>query len=54
LLVTGETRPERIDAINAQAIATLFKPVTPKQLREAILAAVLATQAAQTASASSN
>lgn len=45
LLVTGETRPERVDAITALHIPVLFKPVAPQRLREAMLAAVFATRA---------
>lgn len=45
LLVTGETRPERVDAIMASHIPVLFKPVAPHRLREAMLAAVLAVRA---------
>ena len=45
LLVTGETRPERVDAIMASHIPVLFKPVAPHRLREAMLAAVLAARA---------
>jgi len=43
--VTGETRPERVDAIMASHIPVLFKPVAPHRLREAMLAAVLAARA---------
>ena len=44
LLVTGETRPDIIDAITATGIPVLFKPVAPPRLREAMLASVLATR----------
>jgi len=45
LLVTGETRSDRIGEIAASRIPVLFKPVSPKKLREAMLAAVLAARA---------
>ena len=45
LLVTGETRRDRVDAIAARQIPVLFKPVQPQRLREAMLAAVLAARA---------
>ena len=44
LLVTGETRPDRIGEIAANRIAVLFKPVSPPRLREAMLAAVFAAR----------
>ncbi len=45
LLVTGETRRDRVDAIAARQVPVLFKPVPPQRLREAMLAAVLAVRA---------
>ncbi|MEO5837040.1 MAG: hybrid sensor histidine kinase/response regulator [Thermomonas sp.] len=42
LLVTGETRSDRISEIAASRIPVLFKPVSPQKLREAMLAAVFA------------
>lgn len=39
LLITGETRSERLREIVAARIPVLYKPVTPDQLREAIVAA---------------
>ena len=45
LLVTGETRPDRIEAITSKRIPVLFKPVAPQRLREAMLASVLAAKA---------
>ncbi|MFN7183439.1 MAG: hybrid sensor histidine kinase/response regulator [Thermomonas haemolytica] len=45
LLVTGETRRDRVDAIATHQIPVLFKPVPPQRLREAMLAAVLAARA---------
>lgn len=41
LLVTGETRPDRLAEIAAQRIPVLFKPVSPQRLREAMLASLL-------------
>ncbi|WP_240097945.1 ATP-binding response regulator [Thermomonas flagellata] len=41
LLVTGETRPDRLAEIAAQRIPVLFKPVSPQKLREAMLASLL-------------
>ena len=46
LLVTGETRPDRIGEIAANRIPVLFKPVSPPRLREAMLASVFASRAA--------
>ncbi len=43
LLVTGETRSEGIGEIAASRIPVFFKPVSPRKLREAILASVLAS-----------
>jgi signal transduction histidine kinase len=45
LLVTGETRPDRIGEIAAHRIPVLFKPVSPQKLREAMLAAVFVHRA---------
>ena len=45
LLVTGETRSDRIGEIAASRIPVLFKPVSPQKLREAMLAAVFANRA---------
>ena len=45
LLVTGETRSDRIGEIAAHRIPVLFKPVSPQKLREAMLAAVFANRA---------
>ncbi|MDQ3038481.1 MAG: ATP-binding protein [Pseudomonadota bacterium] len=45
LLVTGETRSDRIGEIAASRIPVLFKPVSPRKLREAMLASVLASRA---------
>ncbi|QIL20887.1 hybrid sensor histidine kinase/response regulator [Thermomonas sp. HDW16] len=42
LLVTGETRGDRLGEIAASRIPVLFKPVSPQKLREAMLAAVFA------------
>ena len=46
LLVTGETRSDRIGEIAASRIPVLFKPVSPQKLRETMLASVFATRAA--------
>ena len=45
LLVTGETRGDRISEIAASRIPVLFKPVSPPKLREAMLASVFAARA---------
>ena len=45
LLVTGETRSDRISEIAASRIPVLFKPVSPQKLREAMLASVFAAHA---------
>ena len=45
LLVTGETRSDRIGEIAASRIPVLFKPVSPPKLREAMLASVFAARA---------
>lgn len=45
LLVTGETRPDRIGEVAVSRIPVLFKPVSPQKLREAMLAAVFASRA---------
>ena len=45
LLVTGETRPDRIGEIAANRIPVLFKPVPPARLREAMVATILAARA---------
>ena len=45
LLITGETSNERLREIQAARVPVLYKPVTPEQLREAMVA-VLAIQRA--------
>jgi signal transduction histidine kinase/ActR/RegA family two-component response regulator len=48
LLVTGETKPDRLREVAAAGVAVLYKPVSPKLLRQAIgaqLAAVRQTTA---------
>ncbi|MCD9029075.1 hybrid sensor histidine kinase/response regulator [Luteimonas sp. BDR2-5] len=40
LLITGETKTERLREISAARIPVLYKPVTPEQLREAMVAAL--------------
>jgi signal transduction histidine kinase/FixJ family two-component response regulator len=47
LLVTGETRSDRIGEIAASRIPVLFKPVSPQKLREAMLASVFASRVAR-------
>jgi signal transduction histidine kinase/ActR/RegA family two-component response regulator len=39
LLITGETRSDRLREIKAAKIPVLYKPVSPEQLREAMMAA---------------
>ena len=39
LLITGETRSDRLREIQAAQIPVLYKPVSPEQLREAMIAA---------------
>ena len=38
LLITGETRSDRLREIQAAQIPVLYKPVSPEQLREAMMA----------------
>src|SRR3546814_8052161 len=38
LLITGETKSDRLREISAAKIPVLYKPVSPNQLREAIVA----------------
>ena len=38
LLVTGETKPDRLREVASAAVAVLYKPVSPKVLRQAVLA----------------
>ncbi len=42
LLVTGETKPERLREVASAGIAVLYKPVSPRVLRQAILAQLAA------------
>ena len=42
LLVTGETKPDRLREVASAGVAVLYKPVSPRVLRQAI-AAQLAT-----------
>lgn len=46
LLITGETRSDRLREIMAARIPVLYKPVSPEQLREAMVAAWTASRAA--------
>jgi len=48
LLITGETRSDRLREIMAARIPVLYKPVSPEQLREAMMAAWSAKSAAAT------
>lgn len=45
LLITGETKAERLSEIAASRVPVLHKPVPPERLREAIIAAILAARA---------
>ena len=38
LLVTGETKPDRLREVASAGVAVLYKPVSPRALRQAILA----------------
>ncbi|MNI89823.1 hypothetical protein D3C73_1472740 [compost metagenome] len=40
LMVTGETKPERLHAVAQAGIPVLHKPVSPRVLREAIVASL--------------
>jgi CheY-like chemotaxis protein len=42
LLVTGETKPDRLREVASAGITVLYKPVTPKTLRQAIAAQMAA------------
>lgn len=42
LLVTGETKPERLREVASAGVAVLYKPVSPRLLRQAIQAQVVA------------
>lgn len=44
ILITGETKGERLNEANAARIPVLHKPVPPERLREAMMAAILAGQ----------
>jgi CheY-like chemotaxis protein len=46
LLITGETRSDRLREIMAAKIPVLYKPVSPEQLREAMMAVWTAARAA--------
>lgn len=45
LLITGETRSDRLREIKAARIPVLYKPVSPEQLREAMVAVWTSAQA---------
>jgi len=42
LLVTGETKPDRLREVAAAGVAVLYKPVSPRVLRQAIVAQLAA------------
>jgi CheY-like chemotaxis protein/anti-sigma regulatory factor (Ser/Thr protein kinase) len=44
LLVTGETKPDRLREVAAAGVAVLYKPVSPKLLRQAIGAQLAAVR----------
>ncbi|MEO6798787.1 MAG: hybrid sensor histidine kinase/response regulator [Rhodanobacter sp.] len=44
LLITGETRSDRLREIKAAQIPVLYKPVSPEQLREAMMAVWIASR----------
>ena len=46
LLVTGETRAERLQEVLADKLTVLYKPVSPQRLRSAMLAALAARDGA--------
>ncbi|MBU1442059.1 MAG: hybrid sensor histidine kinase/response regulator [Gammaproteobacteria bacterium] len=43
LLVTGETKPDRLREVASAGVTVLYKPVSPKILRQAILAQLAST-----------
>lgn len=51
LLITGETKAERLSEIAASRVPVLHKPVSPEKLREAVTAAVLTTRSSRRVSA---
>ena len=46
LLVTGETKPDRLREVASAGVAVLYKPVSPRVLRQAIQAQLAAAQGA--------
>lgn len=46
IIITGETRPDRIRQAALSGVPVLFKPVAPQRLREAMLAAMVSSRAA--------
>ena len=46
LLVTGETKPDRLREVAAAGVMVLYKPVSPQALRQAIAAQLAETRAA--------
>jgi CheY-like chemotaxis protein len=48
LLVTGETKPDRLREVASAGVAVLYKPVSPRVLRQAIAAQLAALANANT------
>ena len=44
LLVTGETKPDRLREVATAGVAVLYKPVSPRALRQAIAAQLAAVR----------
>ena len=44
LLVTGETKPDRLREVASSGVTVLYKPVSPKHLRQAIVAQLAAAR----------
>jgi len=51
LLVTGETKPDRLREVASAGVAVLYKPVSPRVLRQAIQSQLEAVRAAATPAA---
>lgn len=49
LLVTGETKPDRLREVASAGVAVLYKPVSPRVLRQAIVAQLAASRSAAAA-----
>ena len=52
LLVTGETKPDRLREVASAGVAVLYKPVSPRLLRQAINVQLAAVRSAAAAAAS--